>query len=353
MSVYAVELENITKHFGEVVAVNNITLKIRDGEFFSLLGPSGCGKTTTLRVIAGLETPDEGVVKLYGKDVTAVPTHKRGIGMVFQTLALFPHMNVYENIAFGLRLRGFSEDEIRKRVKEMLEIVRLPGYENRRVDQLSGGQRQRIALARALVIEPKVLLLDEPLGALDLKIRQQMMVELKRIHLEVGTTFIYVTHDQSEAMTMSDRIAVMRNGVIQQVGEPMEIYQRPKNRFVASFIGEAINFLEGTYKEGDIVESKYGELKVMSSNLPSGKEVLIAIRPEQIVIGKDVKTDNKLSGVVSLSIFKGSYIEYHVDIGDGKEIIVFKPYRPGESILRLKEQVEIGWNKEAGIILLD
>lgn len=352
MTAYAVELENITKRFGEVVAVKNVVLRVHEGEFFSLLGPSGCGKTTTLRIIAGLETPNEGIVKLYSKDVTSVPTHKRGIGMVFQTLALFPHMNVYENIAFGLRLRGYSEDEIKKKVKEMLEIVRLPGYENRRVDQLSGGQRQRIALARALVIEPKVLLLDEPLGALDLKIRQQMMVELKRIHQEVGTTFIYVTHDQGEAMTMSDRIAVMRSGVIQQIGSPIEIYQRPKNRFVASFIGEAINFIDGTYKSEGVVETKHGDMKVYAPDVSIGKNVLIAIRPEQLVIGKDINKDNIMSGKVILSIFKGSYIEYHVNVGED-EFIVFKPYRPGESIFKPGEDVKIGWSREAGIVLLD
>ncbi len=349
--MYAVELENIVKRFGDVVAVDHVSLKIKDGEFFSLLGPSGCGKTTTLRIIAGLETPDEGVVKLHGSDVTYVPPHKRGIGMVFQTLALFPHMNVYDNIAFGLRMRNVPEDEIRRKVKEALEIVRLPGMENRYPNQLSGGQRQRVALARALVIEPKVLLLDEPLGALDLKIRQEMMVELKRIHREVGTTFIYVTHDQGEAMIMSDRIAIMKDGRIMQVGSPEEIYLKPVNKFVARFIGEAINIIDGTAAGDQAVDTSLGLIKV-SSDVESGKKVGVAIRPEHIYIGRDLDLDNVLTGKVIFKIFKGSYVEFHVDV-DGNNFIVFRPFRFGEPLPNPGDEVKIGWRRESSIVLWD
>ena len=351
-NMYAVELENITKRFGEVVAVDNISLKIREGEFFSLLGPSGCGKTTTLRIIAGLERPDSGTVKLHGQDVTNVPTHKRGIGMVFQTLALFPHMNVYDNIAFGLRMRKLPEDEIRRKVREILEIVRLPGMENRYPNQLSGGQRQRVALARALVIEPKVLLLDEPLGALDLKIRQEMMVELKRIHHEVGTTFIYVTHDQGEAMVMSDRIAVMKDGRIMQIGSPEEIYLHPKNTFVAKFIGEAINLIEGVYSGGK-VDSEIGSIQLPEGvELSDGTKVTIAVRPEHVYIGNVEGVDNIFYGKVLLKIFKGSYVEFHIEV-NGKNFIVFRPFRVAEPLPDTGDTVTFGWKKDSANILLE
>ncbi len=352
---YAVELINISKYFGDVRAVDNVSLKVRKNEFFSLLGPSGCGKTTTLRIIAGLEEPDKGIVKLDGKDVTYVPTHKRNIGMVFQTLALFPHMNVYENIAFGLRMRRVPESEIRRRVREMLEIVRLTGLEHRRIHQLSGGQRQRVALARALIVQPAVLLLDEPLGALDLKIRQRMMVELKRVQREVGTTFIYVTHDQTEAMVMSDRIAVMKDGVIQQVGAPYEIYMRPRNRFVANFIGEAINMLEGTYIEPGVVETSIGNVRVEGGAEYVGRRVAVAIRPEKILIGEEVSgdVDNVFSGRILMTIFRGAFVEYRVDVA-GFEFIVFKPHVGGLArIYQAGDVVKVGWIKEGGILLVD
>jgi spermidine/putrescine transport system ATP-binding protein len=351
---YAVVVESISKRFGEVEAVKDVTLKILDNEFFSLLGPSGCGKTTTLRIIAGLEYPDSGRVMLGGVDVTDLPTHKRNIGMVFQTLALFPHMNVYENIAFGLKMRGVSEGEIKRRVGEMLRIVRLEGLERRRINQLSGGQRQRVALARALIIEPEVLLLDEPLGALDLKIRQHMMVELKRIQKEVGTTFIYVTHDQSEAMVMSDRIAIMKDGVIQQIGSPREIYLRPGNRFVAQFIGEAINFFEGKYKGENVVSTDLGDFVVDGEDISLGSDVVIAIRPERLVIGGDLPgdVDNVIEGKVILSIFRGSFVEYRVELENGMELIVFKPYVIGsEEVIERGRRVKVGWNRFSAVVL--
>lgn len=352
---YAVELTKVSKSFGRVEAVKNVSLKVRRNEFFSLLGPSGCGKTTTLRIIAGLEEPDEGIVKLNGVDVTYTPTHKRNIGMVFQTLALFPHLNVYDNIAFGLRMRNVPEDEIRNRVREMLEIVKLSGLENRRINQLSGGQRQRVALARALIINPSVLLLDEPLGALDLKIRQHMMVELKRIQKEVGTTFIYVTHDQTEAMVMSDRIAVMKDGLIQQVGSPSEIYMNPVNKFVASFIGDTINLIEGTYNEGGVMESYIGRIMVPVKDDYNGKNITYAIRPERIHIGKTLpnELDNILEGKISLMIFRGAFIEYRVETS-GMELVVFKPYMgPQERIFQIGETVKVGWMRDSGVILMD
>src|SRR5437667_3564559 len=250
----AIELAGVTKEFqarGEVVtAVRGLDLAIREGEFFSLLGPSGCGKTTTMRMIAGFEEPTRGAIRLHGSDVTGVPPNKRDVNMVFQSYALFPHMSVFENVAFGLRRKKAAKDEITRRVGEMLEIVDLGGRGERRPRELSGGQQQRVALARALVNRPRALLLDEPLGALDLKLRQAMQVELKRIQREVGITFVYVTHDQGEALTMSDRIAVMNDGAIEHLGTPREIYEHPKTRFVAGFIGTS-NLLTGTVSHAD------------------------------------------------------------------------------------------------------
>lgn len=348
--MYAVELENIVKRFGNVVAVDHVSVKVRENEFFSLLGPSGCGKTTTLRIIAGLEEPDEGTVRLHGADVTDIPTHKRNIGMVFQHLALFPHMNVFDNIAFGLKMKKVPKNEIRERVKGILEIVRLEGLENRRIHQLSGGQQQRVALARALVIEPSVLLLDEPLGALDLKIRQHMMVELKNIQRRVGTTFVYVTHDQTEAMTMSDRIAIMRDGRIQQIGSPTEVYYKPANTFVASFIGEAVNLIEGEVRDGMLSGSPLGPINVTGSDV-KGKAAL-AIRPEMVQVGLELSgLENIFEGVIQSAIFKGSYTEYRIEV-EGLTIIahqhnvgtIAKIYSPGS-------RVKVGWKRGAGAVI--
>ena len=244
-----VRLVDVVKQFGDAVAVDHIDLEVRDGEFFSLLGPSGCGKTTTLRMIGGFEQPTSGLIELQGQDVTWLPPYKRNVNTVFQNYALFPHLTIFENVAFGLRRKGVKDAEVKSRVTEMLELVELPGFETRKPTQISGGQAQRVALARALINKPAVLLLDEPLGALDLKLRKQMQVELKRIQQEVGITFIYVTHDQEEAMTMSDRIAVMNKGRYEQLGEPEVLYERPTTRFVAGFLGVS-NLLPGAV-EGD------------------------------------------------------------------------------------------------------
>jgi spermidine/putrescine transport system ATP-binding protein len=284
--VCAVELSDVTKAFGKVIAVEEISLAIKDGEFFSLLGPSGCGKTTTLRMIAGFEEPTLGKVIIKNQSMAGIPPYRRPVNTVFQSYALFPHMTVNQNVAFGLEMKKVGKSEIKRRVPEVLELVQLKGMEERRPKQLSGGQQQRVALARALVNKPEVLLLDEPLGALDLKLRKAMQLELKQIQNEVGITFIYVTHDQEEALTMSDRIAVMCDGVVKQVGEPREIYEHPKNRFVADFIGET-NFLPGTVaKLGEFTTVEIDDLPVMGTNdgrtVLQGQKISLAIRPEKI-----------------------------------------------------------------------
>src|SRR5438093_8209469 len=268
------------------MAVDHIDLEVRDGEFFSLLGPSGCGKTTTLRMIGGFEQPTEGTIELQGEDVTWLPAYKRNVNTVFQNYALFPHLTIYENVAFGLRRKKVSDADVKKRVTEMLQLVELPGYERRKPSQISGGQAQRVALARALVNKPAVLLLDEPLGALDLKLRKQMQVELKRIQQEVGITFIYVTHDQEEAMTMSDRIAVMNKGHYEQLGDPEALYERPKTRFVAGFLGVS-NLLPATPNGSSNGYAGYKLADGTSVRIPreiadQQGDVSIGVRPEKI-----------------------------------------------------------------------
>ncbi len=282
-----VELHNVTKKFGDFTAVDDLTLNIPDGEFFSLLGPSGCGKTTTLRMIAGFEQPTEGEIYIKGEPVAGIPAHQRPVNTVFQSYALFPHMTVAQNVAFGLEMKKVSKSETKQRVAEALELVQLPQLSERKPKQLSGGQRQRVALARALVNRPQVLLLDEPLGALDLKLRKAMQLELKQIQTEVGITFVYVTHDQEEAMTMSDRIAVMNEGLVQHVGTPRDIYEHPANRFVADFIGET-NFIRGKVGQlgdtisviaaGNITLSGTGDAQSLSPE----QDITLAIRPEKI-----------------------------------------------------------------------
>jgi spermidine/putrescine transport system ATP-binding protein len=296
---FRVELQDVTKRFGEYIAVNDLTLQIRDGEFFSLIGPSGCGKTTTLRMIAGFEQPTAGAIFISGEHVEGIPAHHRPVNTVFQNYALFPHMTVAQNVAFGLEMQKVATPDIKKRVAEALELVRLPQMADRRPRQLSGGQQQRVALARALVNRPQVLLLDEPLGALDLKLRRAMQIELKHIQTEVGITFVYVTHDQEEAMTMSDRIGIMNEGVLQQVGSPNEVYEKPVNRFVADFIGET-NFLPATVtrletEEDHPMVALQGGVRVLSANeghdLRLGQPVTLTIRPERINLYPQGKVD--------------------------------------------------------------
>ncbi len=321
MPEYAVQLNHVSKHFGSVVAVNDVWLSICDGEFFSLLGPSGCGKTTTLRLIAGFELPSKGDIYIGDRLQGETPAYHRPVNTVFQNYALFPHMTVFQNVAFGLEMRRVSTEEIQHSVREALELVRLPGIENRKPDQLSGGQQQRVALARALVNQPKVLLLDEPLGALDLKLRKAMQLELKALQHRVGITFVYVTHDQEEALTMSDRIAVMNNGRVLQIGTPEDIYDRPINRFVADFIGET-NFLPGQVKAGrggDAVVLVDGVLPIHVTGdrgVGMNDEVTIAIRPEKISVSVEPTDSRAVPGVVEEVVYTGTDTRYLVRLTD-------------------------------------
>jgi spermidine/putrescine transport system ATP-binding protein len=333
--VPAIELDNVVKEYvshGDVVqAVKGVSLAIAEGEFFSLLGPSGCGKTTTMRMIAGFEDTTRGVVRLHGEDVTHVPPNKRDINMVFQSYALFPHMNVWENVAFGLKRKKVADAEIKRRVGEILEVVDLVGREKRRPKEMSGGQQQRVALARALVNRPRALLLDEPLGALDLKLRQHMQMELKRIQREVGITFVYVTHDQSEALTMSDRIAVMKDGLVEQLAAPREIYEQPATKFVAGFIGTS-NLLAGTVQKvsADTAVLALGPsdriIIPADGTMSAGDTIDLTVRPEKISIAKQ-QPDGDLSvvtGTVSEVVYLGTYNSYMVVLAGGAEITVFE-----------------------------
>jgi len=315
-----VRLVDVVKKFGDTVAVDHINLEVEDGEFFSLLGPSGCGKTTTLRMIGGFEEPTSGLIELQGQDVTWLPPFKRNVNTVFQNYALFPHLSIFENVAFGLRRRAVKGAEVKSRVTEMLKLVELPGYEQRRPNQISGGQAQRVALARALINRPAVLLLDEPLGALDLKLRKQMQVALKRIQQEVGITFIYVTHDQEEAMTMSDRIAVMNGGHYEQLGEPEVLYERPMTRFVASFLGVG-NLLPATIvgRDGLYASAKLNDdtaIRVPSALVDGQTAVNIGVRPEKIrlseLAAESPTGHNRLAGVVRDASYLGVSTQYVV-----------------------------------------
>ncbi|MBS4535464.1 ABC transporter ATP-binding protein [Clostridium sp. D2Q-14] len=301
-----IRLENLQKIYGDVQVLKNINLNIRKNEFLTLLGPSGCGKTTTLRIIGGFEKATIGNIYFNGKKINDLPPYKRQINTVFQKYALFPHMNVFENIAFGLKIKKLPNKDIKKKVSEILDLVGLEGYENRKVDSLSGGQQQRIAIARALVNKPKVLLLDEPLGALDLKLRKEMQLELKNIQREVGITFVYVTHDQEEALTMSDTIIVMDNGEIQQKGSPVDIYNEPSNRFVAKFIGES-NIIDGIMIEDYVVEFAGKKFKSVDKGFKNNEDVDIVIRPEDIKLVSE--EEGMLVGNVDSVIFKGVHYE--------------------------------------------
>jgi spermidine/putrescine transport system ATP-binding protein len=317
--VAAVGLHGVTKRFGEdVVAVDDVDLEVRDGEFFSLLGPSGCGKTTTLRMIAGLEYPTDGSVRIFGEEMGLRPPNKRPVNTVFQSYALFPHMNVEQNIGFGLRMQGVERSEVRARVGEAIDLVRLTGLNSRQPGALSGGQQQRVALARALVNQPKVLLLDEPLGALDLKLRQTMQLELKDIQSTVGITFIYVTHDQEEALTMSDRIGVMSEGKLVQVGPSEEIYESPRNLFVASFVGD-MSFLPAEVVAAGSVRLAGGEVVLAKTDSSPGTKVTLSLRPEKLHLYSNVSDvppgRNVLKGAVTRRTFYGDSLFYEVDIG--------------------------------------
>ena len=313
-----IELKNVSKEFDGELALNDVSLYVRDGEFLTLLGPSGCGKTTLLRIIAGFTVPTSGKVIMAGEDMSRVPPHKRKVNTVFQKYALFPHLNVFDNVAFGLKIKKTPKADIAERVEKMLELVNLKGYGKRYIDQLSGGQQQRVAIARALVNEPKVLLLDEPLGALDLKLRKEMQVELKRMQQQLGITFIYVTHDQEEALTMSDTIVVMRDGVIQQIGTPTDIYNEPKNPFVADFIGES-NIVPALMLDDYKVRMRGNIFACVDKGFGRNKEVDAVIRPEDIdIVAPD---EARIKGTVASVVFMGVHYEVCVDCG-GYEWVV-------------------------------
>ncbi len=328
-----VRLVDVVKRFGEMFAVNGINLEVRDGEFFSLLGPSGCGKTTTLRMIGGFEEPTSGVIELDGQDVTWLPPYKRNVNTVFQNYALFPHLTIYENVAFGLRRKGVKSSEVKTRVTDMLKLVELPGFEMRKPGQISGGQAQRVALARALINRPSVLLLDEPLGALDLKLRKQMQLELKRIQQEVGITFIYVTHDQEEAMTMSDRIAVMNQGRYEQLAEPETLYERPATQFVAGFLGvsnllpAAADGFADAYAVFRFTDGTPLRAPKAAVDARSG-QVALGVRPEKIRLQYRTQPapegHNTLSGVVQQAAYLGVSTQYIVELRGGHRVTVYE-----------------------------
>lgn len=357
---FAVELRGVSKHFGNVIAVDDMTLQIKDGEFFSLLGPSGCGKTTTLRMIGGFELPTEGEVLIAGEPQGYKPAYQRPVNTVFQTYALFPHMTVYENVAFGLEMKKAPKEGIAGRVRDALEMVQLSGFENRRPEQLSGGQQQRVALARALINMPKVLLLDEPLGALDLKLRKAMQLELKELQHKVGITFIYVTHDQEEALTMSDRIGVMHEGRLLQVGGGEEIYEHPRSRFVADFIGET-NFLPASVmevQEGTAVVALdgIGEVTTMApSGLAKGQRVTLAVRPEKLRVLKEAPPGESIRGRVREVIYVGTDNRYLIRMTEDVEVVVRQQNTASEARADFQkgEQVYVGWARESASLLSD
>jgi spermidine/putrescine transport system ATP-binding protein len=356
-----VALQEVTKRFGDFTAVDNVSLDIHEGEFFSLLGPSGCGKTTCLRMIAGFELPTLGDVKIENKSMGDTPPYRRPVNTVFQNYALFPHMTIYENIAFGLEMKRVSSSEIKSRVIEALEMVRLPQLADRRPRQLSGGQQQRIALARALVNRPKVLLLDEPLSALDLKLRKAMQLELKELQHQVGITFIFVTHDQEEAITMSNRIAVMSDGVVQQIGDPIEIYARPHNRFVADFIGET-NFIEGQVAEVSPHQTQValsGGVKLPArfvAGLTPGQTVTVAVRPEKIALHTAPPSNGtSIPATVNEAVYIGTDTRYTVRLA-GEHEVVARLQNIGSALsdgrlFQRGEQVYLSWSLDSAMVL--
>jgi spermidine/putrescine transport system ATP-binding protein len=349
----SVELDLVSKHFGDLVAVRDVSLSFGRGEFFTLLGPSGCGKTTTLRMVAGFEEPTAGRILIGGADVAGLPSHRRPTNTVFQSYALFPHLNVRDNVAFGLRRKKVRKNEIARRVDEELERVGLAAEANRKPNQLSGGQQQRVALARALVNLPKVLLLDEPLGALDLKLRKGLQVELKRIQREVGITFVYVTHDQEEALTMSDRIAVMNAGRVEQVADPEEVYERPATTFVAGFIGVS-NLMPATVEAGGEVRLENGPTVPAAENgFRPGERCQAVVRPEKLHIARpDEPSDGALpsvEGTVESSLYLGTSTQIIVDLGDGVRMTVLHPNASEAERQRLPgggARVRLSWSPE-------
>jgi spermidine/putrescine ABC transporter ATP-binding subunit len=356
---YDVEFRGVTKRFGSLVAVNDLDLQVRKGEFLSLLGPSGCGKTTSLRMIAGFEQPDEGEILIGGVNAVGIPPYKRDVNTVFQAYALFPHMTVLDNVAYGLKQRGMGKSERHEKAREALELVQLTGREKHRPSMLSGGQQQRVALARALVMNPRVLLLDEPLGALDLKLRKEMQIELKRIQSQVGITFIYVTHDQEEAMSMSDRIAVMSNGVIEQLEEPRAIYDAPLTPFVADFIGD-MNFLDGkVIKAVDgrfEVDAGSGVVIMGHGGAETGVRVRVGIRPERMIAepGSPTSAVNSAAADVITKMYLGDQIQVVATLPNGTNVVVREQRAsadPALDTLHPGNRILVRWDEAAPLLL--
>lgn len=342
-------VKNLTKVYGNNMVLDHIDLEVPEGALVALLGPSGCGKTTTLRLIAGFEVANEGDIYIHGERINDIPAHKRNIGVVFQSYALFPHMTVYENIAYGLEQRGFSKNEIKNKVEKILALVRLTDYGQRKPKQLSGGQQQRVALARALVIEPKIVLLDECLSALDKKLRVEMQIELRRILSLSGATSLFVTHDQEEALTLSDYIVVMNEGKIVQWGKPLAVYEEPKNRFVAGFLGKA-NFFEGTVIDSDkdtvTLNTEYGETKIKTLYpAKTGEKVVYGIRPEKLILSPFDESDNEMMGTVTIVTYVGNLSTYRIDCC-GQELVAERQNRGDSAVLLSGDKVKISWEPE-------
>ncbi|PWH18931.1 MAG: polyamine ABC transporter ATP-binding protein [Anaerolineae bacterium] len=358
-----IRVENVVKRFGTTIAADHVSLSIGEGEFFALLGPSGCGKTTLLRMLAGFETPDSGAILLDGKDLTNVKPWKRPVNMMFQSYALFPHMTVYDNIAYGLRQEGLAAAEIERRVRQVLELIGLPELAKRKPGNLSGGQRQRVALARAIVKQPRVLLLDEPLAALDRKLRVEMRLELKRLQNEVGIAFVFVTHDQEEALSMADRAAVMRSGKIMQVGTPEELYNTPANLYVAQFIGEANVFagrLQNSQGEWRLVTNanayRVPSTEVQRSGLTNGEDAAVVVRPERMVIEpcegeQDSAPLNRVFGRLLEIAYLGNARNFVVETDDGQRLSIQTPATELAPPVCVGESVCVGWKVESGILV--
>ena len=345
------EVENASKRFGAVTALDDVSIDIAEGEFFALLGPSGCGKTTLMRLVAGFERADRGRVRINGVDVSNEPPHRRPTNMMFQSYALFPHLDVFDNIAFGLRRQGWKRQEVSNRVAELLEIVQLSELRKRRIEQLSGGQRQRVALARALAPKPALLLLDEPLGALDRKLREETQFQLKDIQRRLKTGFVIVTHDQDEALALANRIAVMRAGRIEQIGAPIEIYERPANRFVAGFVG-ATNFLSGRIErtsEGAFFVAPFGRIRREACALENGAKALLSLRPEHIALARDL-ADGAIVGLVEDAAFRGETTQARVKLDDGTRLLVSCAKHAG---FAPSERVRLDIDSNAGAVFAE
>lgn len=347
-----VSLTNVEKYYGDNKVVKDLNMEIEEGEFLTLLGPSGCGKTTTLRMIAGFEEATSGNILVEGENVEQKEPYERNVNTVFQSYALFPHMNIFDNVAYGLKIKKIPKDEIKERVTKMLELVQLAGFEKRKPSQLSGGQKQRVAIARALINRPKVLLLDEPLGALDLKLRKQMQIELKRLQRKLKTTFIYVTHDQEEALTMSDRIAIMNAGKLEQLDTPTEIYEHPKTKFVAGFIGES-NIFEGVVSKKNLenmqIETECGSVLAENGEYEEGESLYLSVRPENVLFSREKQKGFHLAGTVKDIIYVGSIRKAIVVLPNRQEIKISR--LPNEEVPSVGEGVYLYWDISSGVLI--